>query len=95
MIKPLDGRVVVRRLSAEETTAGGIIIPDTAKEKQQEGKVLAVGPGRRLETGKRVKPEVKNGDRVLFSKYGGTEIEINHEEVVILKEDDILGIIKK
>ena len=94
-IRPLHDRVLVQRLEEEEVSQGGIIIPDTAKEQQQEGEVLAVGPGRRLENGKRVKPDVKIGDRVLFSKYGGTEIEINHEEVTILKENDILGIINK
>jgi len=91
--RPLHDRVVVRRLAAEERSAGGIIIPDTAKEKPVEGEVLAVGPGARDETGKLVPLDVTPGERVLFAKYGGTEVKIAGEEVVILRESDILGVI--
>jgi chaperonin GroES len=92
-IKPLDDRVIVVRVDKEHKTAGGIIIPDTAKEKPQEGKVVAVGPGRRDEDGKRVPPEVKKGDRILFSKYAGTEIKIDGVEHLFMREDDILAIL--
>ena len=91
--RPLHDRVVVRRLTAEEKTAGGIIIPDTAKEKPMEGEVLAVGPGTRDETGKLQPLDVKAGDRVLFSKYGGTEVKIDGEEHLIMREDDLLAIL--
>jgi chaperonin GroES len=91
--RPLHDRVVVRRLEAEERTAGGIIIPDTAKEKPIEGEVLAVGPGARDEAGQTVPLEVKPGERVLFTKYGGTDVTIQGEDVVILRESDILGVI--
>jgi len=91
--RPLHDRVVVRRLNAEEKTAGGIIIPDTAKEKPQEGEVVAAGPGARNETGALVALEVKAGDRVLFGKWSGTEVKIDGEELLIMKESDILGII--
>jgi chaperonin GroES len=91
--RPLHDRVVVRRLAAEERTAGGIIIPDTAKEKPVEGEVLAVGPGARDEAGRLAPLDVAPGDRVLFAKYGGTEVKIQGEEVVILRETDILGVI--
>jgi len=91
--RPLHDRVVVRRLAAEERTAGGIIIPDTVKEKPVEGEVLAVGPGARDEAGTLVPVDVAPGDRVLFAKYGGTEVKIQDEEVMILRESDILGVI--
>ena len=94
-IKPLNDRVLVLRIEEEETTAGGIIIPDTAKEKPQEGKVVAVGPGKLDEDGKRVPMAVKKDDRVLFSKYGGTDINIDGVEHLIMREDDILGILEK
>jgi chaperonin GroES len=90
-LKPLDDRVVVTPLSAEEKTAGGIVLPDTAKEKPQRGKVVAVGPGRLLDSGDRSPIAVAIGDEVLFAKYGGTEIEIDGEEVKILRESDILA----
>ena len=90
-INPLDDRVVVRPNEAEETTAGGIVLPDAAKEKQQRGTVLSVGPGRMLDSGERSAISVKVGDQVLFGKYGGTEIEIDGEEVKILRESDILA----
>lgn len=92
MIKPLNERVVVKPITAEEKTKGGIVLPDTAKDKPQEGEVVAVGPGRILENGTRVPPEVKVGDRVIFSKYSGTEIKIDGEEYLILRESDILAI---
>ena len=90
-LKPLDDRVVVRALEAEERTAGGIVLPDAAKEKPQRGKVLAVGPGRLLDSGERVAIGVQGGDEVLFGKYGGTDIEVEGEEVKILRESDILA----
>lgn len=90
-IRPLDDRVVVEPLAAEERTAGGIVLPDTAKEKPQRGTVLAVGPGRLLDSGKRGELSVSVGDQVIYGKYGGTEIEINGEEVKILRESDILA----
>jgi chaperonin GroES len=91
--RPLHDRVVVRRVDAETKTKGGIIIPDTAKEKPQEGEVIAVGPGGRDEAGKLIPPDVKNGDRVLFGKWSGTEVKIDGEELLIMKESDIMGII--
>ena len=91
-IKPLNDRVVVLRIDEDEKTSGGIIIPDTAKEKPQEGKVIAVGSGKLNEDGKRVPPEVKKGDRILFSKYGGNEIQIDGVEHLIMREDDILAV---
>lgn len=94
-IRPLNDRVVVLRISEEEKTSGGIIIPDTAKEKPQEGKVVAVGPGKLDENGKRIPLDVKKNDRVLFSKYGGNEINIDGVEHLIMREDDILGVIEK
>jgi len=93
-IKPLNDRILVLRTGEEEKTAGGIIIPDTAKEKPQEGKIVAVGPGKLDEKGKRVPMAVKKGDKVLFSKYGGTEIKLDGVEHLIMREDDILGIIE-
>ena len=93
--RPLHDRVVVRRIDAEEKTAGGIIIPDTAKEKPQEGEVVSVGPGGRNEKGELVPLEVKAGDRILFGKWSGTEIKIGGEELLIMKESDILGVVEK
>ena len=90
---PLHDRVVVRRIEAEEKSAGGIIIPDTAKEKPSQGEVIAVGPGGRDETGKLIPIDVKEGDRVLFGKWSGTEVKIDGEELLIMKESDIMGII--
>jgi len=94
-IKPLQDRVIVKRVEEEETTKGGIIIPDSAKEKPQEGEIIAVGPGKVADDGKKISLDVKAGDRVLFSKYAGTEIKIEDEEHLIMREDDILGIIEK
>jgi len=91
--RPLHDRVVVRRLESEEKTAGGIIIPDTAKEKPQEGQVVAVGNGARDDSGKLIALEVKAGDRVLFGKWSGTEVKIDGEELLIMKESDIMGIL--
>jgi len=92
--RPLHDRVVVRRVNAEEKTAGGIIIPDTAKEKPQQGEVVAVGPGKRDETGKLVPPDVKAGDQILFGKWSGIEVKINGEELLIMKESDVMGIVE-
>jgi chaperonin GroES len=94
-VKPLQDRVIVKRLEEEEKTKGGIIIPDTAKEKPQEGKVIAVGDGKINDKGERVALDVKEGDRVLFGKYSGNDITIDGEEHLIMKEDDIIAIIKK
>lgn len=91
--RPLHDRVVVRRVESEEKTAGGIIIPDTAKEKPQEGEVIAVGSGARDESGKVVELDVKSGDRVLFGKWSGTEVKLNGEDLLIMKESDIMGIV--
>ena len=93
-VKPLHDRILVKRVEQQETVKGGIIIPDTAKEKPMEGKVIAVGAGRLDDDGKRVKMEVKAGDRILFGKYAGTEIKIDDEEHIILPEAEILGIIQ-
>jgi chaperonin GroES len=93
--RPLHDRVVIRRVESEERTKGGIIIPDTAKEKPQEGEVVAVGPGARDETGKLQPLDVKAGDRVLFGKWSGTEVRIDDEEYLIMKESDILGVIEQ
>lgn len=93
--RPLHDRVLVRRLDAEEKTAGGIIIPDTAKEKPQEGEIVATGPGARNEQGQLVQLDVKPGDLVLFGKWSGTEVKIEGEEVLIMKESDLLGVIDK
>ena len=92
-IKPLSDRVVVKPLEAEEKKQGTIIIPDTAKEKPQEGKVVAVGPGKISETGEKIAMEVKNGDRVLYGKYSGTEVTVDDEEYLIMRESDILAIV--
>ena len=91
--RPLHDRVLVRRIEAEEKTKGGIIIPDTAKEKPQEGEIIAVGSGARDEAGKLVPLDVKAGDRVLFGKWSGTEVKLNGEDLLIMKESDIMGII--
>src|SRR5688572_3467941 len=91
--RPLHDRVVVRRIQADEKTKGGIIIPDTAKEKPQEGEVVAVGPGGRDESGKLIPIDVKAGDRVLFGKWSGTEVKLDGEELLIMKESDIMGVI--
>ena len=90
---PLHDRVLVKRVEPKETLKGGIIIPDTAKEKPQEGEIVAVGEGRTDDKGNRIKMQVKKGDRVLFAKYAGSDIKVNDEECLILREDDILGII--
>jgi chaperonin GroES len=92
-IKPLQDRVLVKRLEAEEKTASGLYIPDSAKEKPQEGEVIAVGPGKYLDNGSRLELTVKVGDKVLFSKYAGNDIKLDGEEYLIMREDDILGII--
>jgi chaperonin GroES len=93
--RPLHDRVVVRRIEAEEKTAGGIIIPDTVKEKPQEGEVIAVGPGARDENGKVAALDVKAGDRVLFGKWSGTEVRIDGQDLLIMKESDIMGVIEQ
>ena len=92
-IKPMNDRVLVQRVEEEQKTAGGIFIPDTAKEKPQEGKVIAVGPGKLGDDGKRVPAEVKVGDRILFSKYAGNEIQIDGVEHIFMREEDILGVL--
>ncbi|MBM2710064.1 co-chaperone GroES [Mesorhizobium caraganae] len=93
--RPLHDRILVRRIEAEEKTAGGIIIPDTAKEKPQEGEVIAVGPGARDESGKLTPLDVKIGDRILFGKWSGTEIKLNGEDLLIMKESDVMGVIEQ
>ncbi len=93
-IRPLQDRIIVQRLEEEEKTAGGIIIPDTAKEKPQMGKVIAAGKGKKTEEGKVLPLDVKKGDKVLFSKYSGTEVKVEGEEYLIMREDDILGIVE-
>ena len=93
-IRPLHDRVIVKRMEGEEKTKGGIIIPDTAKEKPVEGKVIAVGSGKVLENGKKAPLQVKEGDRILFGKYSGTEVKIDGEERLILREDDIIAIVE-
>jgi chaperonin GroES len=92
-IRPLNDRILVKRLESEEKTAGGIIIPDSAKEKPAEGRIEAVGPGKLTDKGERVAMDVTVGDRVLFSKYGGTDIKIEGEDYLIMREDDILGVV--
>ena len=94
-VQPLADRVLIRRIEEQETVRGGIIIPDTAKEKPQEGEVVAIGPGRMTEEGKRITLDVKKGDRVLIGKYSGTDVKIEGTEYVILREDEVLGILKK
>lgn len=93
-IRPLNDRLLVKRLAEEETTAGGIIIPDSAKEKPAEGEVVAVGPGKLNDKGDRVALQVTAGDKVLFSKYGGTDVKLDGEDYLIMREDDILGVIE-
>jgi chaperonin GroES len=93
-IRPLHDRVILRRIDEGEQVRGGIIIPDTAKEKPQEGEVIAVGEGKKLDSGERVPLDVKAGDRVLFGKYAGTEIKLDGEEYLIMREEDILGVIE-
>ena len=92
--RPLHDRVVVRRLEGEQKTAGGIIIPDTAKEKPQEGEIIAVGPGGRDESGKLIPIDLKVGDRILFGKWSGTEVKIDGEELLIMKESDVMGVVE-
>ncbi len=94
-LRPLHDRVLVRRLEEQESMRGGIIIPDSAKEKPQQAEVVAVGSGKMLEDGKRVEPDVKAGDRILFGKYSGSDIKIDGEEYLILREDEILGVLGK
>lgn len=94
-LKPLDDRVVIKVVEAEEKTAGGIVLPDTAKEKPQRGKVVAVGPGKLLDSGERAAMNVKKGDEVLYAKYSGSEVEIDGDELVVLRESDILAKIEK
>jgi len=93
-IRPLNDRVLVKRLEGENKTAGGIIIPDSAKEKPAEGEVVAVGPGKLSDKGERTAMAVKKGDKILFSKYGGTDVKIQGEDYLIMREDDILGVIE-
>lgn len=95
MLKPLGDRIVVKALESETTTAGGIVLPDTAKEKPQRGEVLAVGPGKLLDNGTRSAIDVQVGDHVVYGKYGGNEIKVGGEEVIILRADDILGVMVK
>ena len=95
MLKPLHNRILIQRQNPEEKTASGIIIPDTAKEKPQKGTVIAVGPGNKDKTGKVIPMDVKKGDTVLFTKYGGTETSLDGKEYLILKEDDVLGVVEK
>jgi chaperonin GroES len=94
-LRPLHDRVIVKRIEEQEQIRGGIIIPDTAKEKPQEGEVIAVGAGKKLDSGERVPLDVKEGDRVLFGKYSGTDIKVEGDEFLILREDDILGVIER
>ncbi len=92
--RPLHDRILVERVESEETSSGGIILPDTAKEKPQEGKVIAVGNGKKTEDGKVIPLEVKEGDRILFGKYSGTEIKVAGEEYLIMREEDVLGLVE-
>ena len=94
-LRPIDDRVVVKVLEAEEKTKGGIVLPDTAKEKPQKGEIVAAGPGKRNEDGKIQPLDIKKGDKVLFSKYAGTEVKVEGEELLIMREDDIVGVIEK
>ncbi len=93
-IRPLNDRIIVRRIEEQEQMRGGLYIPDTAKEKPQEGEVLAVGAGKLLETGQRIPIDLKPGDRILFGKYAGTEVKLDGEEYLILREDDVLGVVQ-
>jgi len=92
LLKPLDDRIVIKPTAAEEVTKGGIVLPDAAQERPQEGEVIAVGTGKVLETGAKVPMEVKVGDKIIYSKYGGTEVKIGGEEYVILRQDDVLAV---
>jgi chaperonin GroES len=94
-LKPLDDRIIIKQLEAEEKTTGGIILPDTAKEKPQVGKVVQVGPGKLLDNGKRAKMTVKKKDEVVYAKYGGSEVEVDGEKYMILRESDVYGIIER
>ena len=94
-LDPLDDRIVIKRLEAEEKTVGGIVLPDTAKEKPQKGEVVAVGPGKLLDSGERGKPEVKPGDTILFGKYTGSEVKIEGEELLIMRESDVLALVEE
>ena len=94
-IRPLQDRILVKRIESEEKTTGGIIIPDNAKEKPMEGQIIAIGNGKRLDDGTLAKPDVKVGDRVLFSKYSGSEVKIDGVEHLVLREDDLLGVLEK
>jgi len=94
-LKPLGDRLIVKATEAEEKTAGGIVLPDTAKEKPQMGEVIAVGPGKLLDNGKTVPMDVKVGDRIYFAKYGGTEVKLGAEEYIILRQDDVLAVVEK
>ena len=94
-LKPLGDRLIVRAIDEEETTASGLVLPDTAKEKPQKGEVIAVGEGSRNDAGDRIKPDVSKGDHVLYSKYGGTEIKVDGEELLVLRESDVLAIVEK
>jgi chaperonin GroES len=93
-IRPLDDRILVKQCEAEEKTAGGIVLPDTAKEKPQRGKVVATGPGKMLKSGQRGAMEIKTGDEVFYGKYAGTEVDVNGEKFVIIRENDVLGIVE-
>ena len=95
MLKPLGDRIIAKATSAEEITKGGIVLPDTAQEKPQEGEVIAVGPGKLLDSGKLMPMDVKVGDKIIYAKYGGTEIKIDAEEYIILRQDDVLAILDK
>tara|TARA_Y100000590_G_scaffold470400_1_gene664551 strand:+ start:16637 stop:16924 length:288 start_codon:yes stop_codon:yes gene_type:complete len=92
--RPLHDRVLVRRVDEDEKTSGGIIIPDSAKEKPSQGEVVSVGPGERDDNGKRITPDVKKGDKIIFGKWSGTEVKVNDEELLIMKESDIMGIVE-
>ncbi len=93
-IRPLQDRIIVKRIEEEEKTAGGIIIPDTAKEKPQEGKVIAVGKGKVSDEGKTIALDIKKGDKILFSKYAGSEVKVNGTEYIIMREEDVLGVVE-
>ena len=93
-LKPLSDRIIVKAVTADETTAGGIVLPDTAKEKPQQGEVQAVGPGKMLDNGKIASMDIKVGDRVYYGKYSGTEVKLSGEELVVLRQDDVLGVVE-
>jgi chaperonin GroES len=93
-LRPLSDRIIVQALSAEEKTAGGIVLPDSAKEKPQQGEVIAAGPGKVLDNGQTAEMDIKVGDRVYYGKYSGTEVKLNGKEVVVLRQDDVLGIVE-